>query len=107
MPTAIGPGMTAQPLRSTAAAKKSCGISTWMPAPSPVLPSASTAPRCQTAFRAAMRGFDHVAAALSVERTDEANAAGIVFLGRIVGVVQGGGVGLARRRGTGQRTRGS
>ncbi len=37
-----------------ASAKKSCGISIWMPAPSPVLPSASTAPRCHTAFSAAM-----------------------------------------------------
>ena len=33
-------------------AKKSEGISKWIPAPSPVFPSASTAPLCQTAFKA-------------------------------------------------------
>ena len=31
--------------------KKSLGISTQIPAPSPDLPSASTAPLCQTAFK--------------------------------------------------------
>jgi len=44
----------AWPPRSIASAKKSCGISMWMPAPSPVLPSASTAPRCHTARNASM-----------------------------------------------------
>ena len=34
--------------------KKSEGISIWIPAPSPVFPSASIAPRCQTAFNASI-----------------------------------------------------
>ena len=41
-------------MRTTCSAKKAWGTLTMTPAPSPVLPSASTAPRCQTAFSAAM-----------------------------------------------------
>ena len=54
MPTAIGPGRSVWPMRQTCSAKKAWGTLTITPAPSPVLPSASTAPRCQTAFSAAM-----------------------------------------------------
>ena len=68
MPTAIRPVGELAAARS-ARAKKSCGISRWMPAPSPVLPSASTAPRCQTAFSASIaasttsrRGWPSIAA---------------------------------------------
>ena len=60
-----------------------------MPAPSPVLPSASTAPRCQTAFSASMPASHHLAARLAVERGDQADAAGIELLGGVVAV--GGG----------------
>ena len=52
MPTAIRWSVRTAPL--ILRWKKSCGIWTWMPAPSPVLPSASTAPRCQTAFSASI-----------------------------------------------------
>jgi hypothetical protein len=52
MPTAMRCIASRRPL--ICSLKKSCGIWMWMPAPSPVLPSASTAPRCQTAFSASM-----------------------------------------------------
>ncbi len=54
MPTAIEPGRSLWPMRATCSAKKAWGTLTMTPAPSPVLPSASTAPRCQTALSAAM-----------------------------------------------------
>ena len=54
MPTAIGPGRRVWPMRQTCSAKKAWGTLTITPAPSPVLPSASTAPRGQTALSAAM-----------------------------------------------------
>ena len=54
MPTASRPASGSWPVRDTTSWKNSCGIWTWIPAPSPVLPSASTAPRCQTAFSASM-----------------------------------------------------
>ena len=53
-PTASRSPRGACPVRRTWSSKKATGICTWMPAPSPVLPSASTAPRCQIAFSAAM-----------------------------------------------------
>ena len=49
--------------RDMLARRSPAGIWTWMPAPSPVLPSASTAPRCQTAFSASMPRVDDVARA--------------------------------------------
>ena len=48
-----------------------------MPAPSPVLPSASTAPRCHTAFSASMAAGDDAARRDAVGRRDQADAAGI------------------------------
>src|SRR6056297_3040244 len=42
------------PVRRIWSWKNCTGICTWMPAPSPVLPSASTAPRCQTALSASI-----------------------------------------------------
>ncbi len=54
MPTAMRLSGALSPPREITSAKKSCGISMWMPAPSPVLPSASTAPRCHTALSASM-----------------------------------------------------
>ena len=68
--------------RRPASRKKSCGASTRMPAPSPVLPSASTAPRCQTAFSAAMRQRDDIAARLAVDGDDEADAARVALVRR-------------------------
>ena len=53
-----------------------------MPAPSPVLPSASTAPRCHTAFSASMPACTTSRARLAVERGDQADAAG-VMLGQV------------------------
>ena len=54
MPTAMGPVRSLWPKRATCSAKKAWGTETITPAPSPVLPSASMAPRCQTAFSAVM-----------------------------------------------------
>ena len=54
MPTASRAAPGVWPERSIASSKKAVGSSTWMPAPSPVLPSASTAPRCHTAFNASI-----------------------------------------------------
>ena len=69
MPTPSLPGPSTEPARRIWSWKKSCGICTWMPAPSPVLPSASTAPRCQTAFSAA------IAAATTCRRGSPSSAA--------------------------------
>ena len=93
MPTAMRPGRSRSPPRCTTSAKKSCGISMWMPAPSPVLPSASTAPRCQTAFSASMPACTTWRRGLAVERGDEADAAGIVLGGVDMGLGEGGEVG--------------
>ena len=88
MPTPSLPGRSIWPARRIWSWKKSCGICTWMPAPSPVLPSASTAPRCQTAFSAAIAVCHHLPARLAVDRRDQADAAGIVLVGRIVEAVR-------------------
>ena len=53
-PTANSSSRIAWPVRSTCSRKKRNGICTWMPAPSPVRPSASTAPRCQIALSASI-----------------------------------------------------
>ena len=83
-PTPIVPPWSLRPERSTWARKKSCGTCRWMPAPSPVLPSASTAPRCQTDLSASMARVTTCAARLAVDRGNQADAAGIVFhVGRI------------------------
>src|SRR3546814_15230531 len=54
----------ALPICSIASSKKATGSSTWRPAPSPVLPSASTAPRCHTALSASI-------AAVTTRRSEE------------------------------------
>src|SRR6201746_192930 len=62
-PTAIGPGRSLSPPRAMAAAKKSCGISTWMPAPSPVFPAAAAAG--DGAGEEVLRDFDMDAGAVA------------------------------------------
>ena len=54
-----------------------------MPAPSPVLPSASTAPRCQIAFSALMPFSTTWPPGLAVDRHDQADAAGVVLVRRM------------------------
>ena len=54
MPTASRASSGSWPVARMCSLKKSSGMRTWMPAPSPVLPSASTAPRCHTFFSALM-----------------------------------------------------
>ena len=73
------------PVRRIASRKKSCGTSTRMPAPSPVLPSASTAPRCQTFFSALMP-ISTIRGAAAIDRHDEPDAAGIMFVRGIIGM---------------------
>ena len=91
-PTAIRSFGREAPPRSITSAKKSCGISTWIPGAVAGLAVGIDRAAVPDRLQRIDAGLHHVAPGAAVQRRDQADAAGIVFVLRAVGVAQQGKV---------------